>query len=207
MLKLAGELIEGQLADHIARLDAHTYEAFSILRTGGYYTGYGSMAHVTNIALTANRLYCVPFVVPRDITIDRIAIHVYSAGAGGTKARLGIYNDGTNLHPGTLLADLGTVDVDGTGIKAITIDPAQALTKGLYWLALISDGTPSLKGTADTSVTFNILGLNPAGFHYCYPFWQRSSTYNSLSDPCPAMTVASTGADLPAILARVASLD
>ena len=119
MLKLAGELLEGQLADHAADLDAHTKNVLEIVRTGEYYLspshGYGTLTMV------ANRLYARPLVVVRDITIDRLAIEVTSAGAAGTKARLGIYNVGTNLYPGTLILDAGEVAVDATGIKAATI--------------------------------------------------------------------------------------
>lgn len=207
MLKLAGELIEGQLADHIARLDAHTYDVFSILRTGHYYTNPNLTSAATTQALTADRLYCIPLVVCRDFSIDRIAIQVTTAGAAGTKARLGIYENGTNLHPGDLLVDLGTVDVDSTGVKVITISPTQALTKGVYWLAVISDGTPTLKAESYNSLSFYVLGQNPAGFHYTYPFWYAGSSYNGLSDPCPTMTLASAGWNVPIEAVRVASLD
>ncbi len=36
MLKLAGEFIEGQLADHQAALDAHTKNLGEVVRTGEY---------------------------------------------------------------------------------------------------------------------------------------------------------------------------
>ncbi len=95
-------------------------------------------------AIAANRLYAMPCHVSRDLTADRIATQVTSAGGAGTVIRLGIYSDTGANAPGALLIDAGTVAADGaTGVKAVTI--SQALTQALYWLAFISDGTPQLK--------------------------------------------------------------
>ena len=45
---------------------------------------------------------------PRHIDFpDRIAVDIRTAGATNTKARLGIYKNGTNLYPGSLLLDAG----------------------------------------------------------------------------------------------------
>jgi len=180
MLKLAGEFIEGQLADHKALLDAHTKNIFEIARTGEY-MGWG---HATaNTIITANRLYAYPLFIARDLTIDRIAIDIQTAGAGGTKARLGIYNNGTNLYPGTLLDDYGEVAVDTTGIKAITI--SQALTKGLYGIVVVSDGTPILK--ASSAVTHSYwLGIRGTSFGYHQQGWYVAHTYGALPDPFTA---------------------
>ncbi len=64
MLKLAGEVIEGQLADHRVELDAHLAGLFQKLITGQYYLGgYVGGAHTTT-ALTAVRIHAYPFLVP-----------------------------------------------------------------------------------------------------------------------------------------------
>ncbi len=202
MLKLAGELIEGQLADHIARLDAHTYEAFSILRTGEYYVGY-MVGNTISISVTVNRLIAVPLIVSRDMTVDRICIYVQVAGAAGKKARLGIYNNGTNLYPGTLLLDAGEVAIDSTGIKAITIN--QALTKGVYWLAIVcNDGNLDIKGIA------NIFLAPPLSIHDVYHHvsngqWYVAHSYAALPDPFTAGGTLTYGSFLVPV--RVASLD
>ena len=101
MLKLAGELLEGQLADHMARLDAHTRYAYQVFRTGEYMLpsmiGFYSLSQVT---MAANTLYAVPFLTARNMTVDRIAVNVVTL-ADGKKARMGIYEDGVNLYPGS----------------------------------------------------------------------------------------------------------
>ncbi|GAI01197.1 unnamed protein product, partial [marine sediment metagenome] len=54
-------------------------------------------------------LRALPLVVPRDITVDRIAVDIEVAGEAGSKARLGIYRNGANLYPGTLVVDAGEI--------------------------------------------------------------------------------------------------
>jgi hypothetical protein len=181
MLKLAGEFIEGQLADHKEALDAHTKNIFELHRTGEY-LGWG---HATaNIAITANRLYAYPLFIARNLTIDRIAMEVATAGAGGTKVRLGIYNgDGTNLYPGSLLLDAGEVAVDSTGIKTITI--SQALTKGLYWVAMVSDGTPTVKANSNVTRSY-WMGIRGTSYSYHQQGWYVAHTYGALPDPFTA---------------------
>ncbi len=124
---------------HAADLDAHMPDLFQTIRTGEYFLPL-PLYNTSITGLSANRIFATPFFVARDMTIDRLAIQITTAGAGGTVARLGIYNNGTNLYPGTLLLDAGTVAVDAIAVVAATI--SQALTKGLYWLVCVTDGTP-----------------------------------------------------------------
>lgn len=100
---------------------------------------YSSTPHTnrTTAGSTLNQLNFQPLWVPRALTIDRIAVEVTGAGGAGAVQRLGIYSDAAAKdHPGALLLDAGTVDATGTGLLAITIN--QALTAGLYWLAVVS---------------------------------------------------------------------
>jgi len=123
MLKLAGELLEGQLADHIARLDAHSYNIFEKLAVNQYYTSLLATCLYTDsgLTLTADTLYAMPFPVPRTLTIDRLGARV-KTGASGKKIRFGIYNDDGSVNPGSLLLDAGEVDASSAGMKVITID-------------------------------------------------------------------------------------
>lgn len=180
MLKLAGELLEGQLADHIACLDAHIKSPREVFRTGEYMMPFVlSRYTITQTAMVANTLYAVPFLAARDMTVDRIAVYVVTLDSGKS-ARMGIYNDGTNLYPGSLLLDAGEVSVGSAGIKAITID--QSLTKGIYWLVIVSDGTPTVRvlSYADT-----LLGLNSV-HTYGQTGWSVSHSYAALPDPFTA---------------------
>lgn len=201
MLKLAGEFIEGQLADHLAELDAHLKGGITdILRTGEYSHFLPGTIRSATLLLTANVLYAHAFLVPRDITVDRIAVDV-QALAASKSLRLGIYNNGTNLYPGSLLLDAGTVSVNTTGVKAVTID--RALTKGLYWLAMVGDGTPSLDGTYPH---LNVLGHLSTNFAKLNTGWEVAHTYGVLPDP---YTAGGSFSDkvLASIALRIASLD
>lgn len=179
MLKLAGELLAGQLADHEVELDAHIMSPWQELRTGEYHLFVPFITENASGVVAADTIYAVPVTVPRLLTVDRIAIRVAVAAAAGKKARLGIYGDGTNLYPGSLVLDAGEVAVDSTGIKAITID--QPLDKGRYWLALVSDGTPTIYASVDTLVS--PLGLIETSFVASYVYWSVSFTYAALPDP------------------------
>ena len=198
MLKLAGEVLEGQLADHIVRLDAHTRHIHEQLVTGNYYCSLLSIGYAgTSAAITADKLYAIPFPVPRAMTWDRISIYVFTLDAGKS-LRMGIYNDNGSLYPGTLLQDAGEVDVGTTGMKEITID--QSLSKGLYWLAFVSDGTPQFRRSYDF---LNLLGST--GPQSTRAMYYRSFTYAALPDPFGAG--ATEGYEVWRVGMRLASLD
>lgn len=201
MLKLAGELLEGQLADHKIELDAHTRNIQELFRTGHYYTS-GAYYQSVGTMFVNGKLYAVPFSVPRAITIDRIAIEVATAESGKS-IRLGIYKNGTNLYPGELLLDAGTVSGASTGLKAITI--SQPLSKGLYWLVLVSDCTATLK-LRTFYATDIILGHSLAHFWGACGGWSVAQAYGALPDPFTAGGAGTTGNN-PVVGIRPSSLD
>jgi len=197
MLKLAGELIEGQLADHMADLDAHTRNVGEVLKTGVYIDP--NIGVHAAVAVLANKLYAIPFWVPRAMTIDYIAIDV-SALSGGHSCYLGIYNDGTNLYPGTLLIDAGEVSVNTNGLKAAAC--AKSLTKGLYWLAVASEGTPTV---SYLSTRYPILGRLSTNLAVSYNGWKVAHVYAALPDPFTAG--GSLVSDAPLVCPKLVSLD
>jgi len=203
MLKLAGEFTEGQLADHMAELDAHTYSWMQKLKTGEYFLPV-PYETVFTFALTADRIVAVPFVVARSMTIDRLAIEVTAAAVADKVARLGIYNDGTNLYPGSLVKDYGTVTVDSTGIKVAAGD--QALTKGIYWLVIVSDGAPTVRAYIPT---WSILGQPATVFdrNNTNGNWYKAGVGSgALADPFVSGATLYTYYQ-PSILPRLKSLD
>jgi len=194
-----GKEDRGVLAAHIADLDAHTRDIFEEVRTGEYFFPFHG-EHSTS-AIAANRLHAVPFIVPRAMTFDRIGISITAGGAGGSKARLGIYSDGANITPGALLLDAGEVAADGVAVVACVIN--LALTKGLYWPAVVSDDTPTLRSTYSTK---GIMGLK-ADWQLVQGRWHANFAYGVLSgaDPFPGAPTAHY--DCLTIAMRVASLD
>jgi len=129
---LRGDAAWGVPADLFAfrRVNAGD-EAWYTCTTGG----------VTSAALTANRLYAHPFLVTKSLVADRIGISIQVLAGAGKKCRLGIYNN-SNGRPSTLLLDAGEIDANVLNMQAVSI--AQSLPPGLYWLAAVSDGTPTV---------------------------------------------------------------
>lgn len=132
----------------------------------------------TTVALSANTLYGVPFYVPNTTTYTAIVVEVTTL-AGGKSVRLGIYND-SNGTPGTLVLDAGTVSAATTGGKTITI--SQQLTTGWYWLAAVSDGTPSLRALSQSNALPS-LGFTSGTDVTNHVGWSVSFTFAALPSP------------------------
>jgi len=136
------------------------------------------------------------------MTLDRLAIDVTTLSTGG--ARLGIYANGTNLYPGTLVLDAGVVAVTGTGVKMATI--SKSLAKGLYWVVCVCDGTPAISMLAYYGGL--ILGQDPTDFAKNYRGWTVAHTYGALPDPFPVGgALNDSNVARPAVLIRLSSLD
>lgn len=194
-------LIKQLLTDyriHEADKAAHTLNPLETLRTGVYVSTI--IGTIGAGGYSADKIRVSPFIVIRALTIDRIAIEVTAASAGGTKARLGIYKNGVNLYPAELLIDGGEVAVDSNGVKAVAI--SQALTKGIYWLAITCDAAPIIR---DITPAFTFLDIAAANLSTVSIGWTVAAVYAALADPYPA-----GGAVMslpPLILPRIASLD
>ncbi|MBA7708927.1 hypothetical protein ES703_117832 [subsurface metagenome] len=117
--------------------------------------------------------------------------------------RIGIYNNGTNISPSSLLLDAGEVDAGSLGVKTIIVD--QALTKGLYWLALASN---EVYGLRQLNSLFAPIGIDPTNLRAPYVAWYSTFTYGALPDPFPSPSTFSTSNALrQLIFARLKSLD
>jgi hypothetical protein len=135
-------------------------------------------------SLASGRLYYIPMLTTTAITLDRLAIEVTSAGAASTVARLGIYNATTSWQADTLVLDAGTVAVDSTGVKTVTIN--QALAAGRYFLALLGDGSPTVRMVRGGQ---EFMGLAPALGTGPFPGdWRAVQAYGALPTPGPAAT-------------------
>jgi len=176
MIKLAGELIEGQLAEHVNDLGAHTQNPFEEVITGQYSNVLVNLDTSVK-TLVADHLYATPYLAARPITVDRIAVEIKTAAAGKS-ARLGIYRNGTNMYPGVLVLDCGTISCGTTGVKEIVID--QQLPKGLYWLAIVSNGAPQIEQALLVSKFLGVIGNNYSSY---YVGWDVAQAYGALPDP------------------------
>ncbi|GAI91501.1 unnamed protein product [marine sediment metagenome] len=191
------------ITTHQAELDAHTRNIYSVLRTGEYFTPFPVYGSTVSHGVWTDRLTAFPFPVPRDLTIDRLAVQVTTTVAGGL-ARLGIYNNTGNLIPGSLLLDAGEVDASTLGVKTIVVD--QALAKGLYWLALATNN--NAYGLRELSNLFVPIGIDETAFGKIRPVWFSAFVYAALPDPFPAVsTFSSSSAAFQLVFARLKSLD
>ena len=201
MLKLAGELLEGQLAEHVADLDAHTRNPFEEIITGQYSNVLVNLDTSVK-TLVADHLYATPYMAARSLTVDRIAVEIKTA-AVDKSARLGIYRNGTNMYPGALVLDCGTINCGTTGVKEIVID--QQLSKGLYWLVIVSDGAPQIEQALVVSKFLGIIGNNYSSY---YVGWDVSQAYGALPDPFTiGGSLVQNVTRVPYIVLRPGSLD
>ena len=184
---------------HTIDLDAHTYNKLEKLAPGQYFTNtFGDMKWQTDpTTLTVNRLYAYPFVVARKMTFDRIAVMVTTLAAGAS-ARLGIYNSDADLKPSSLVLDAGEISVASTGLIAASIN--QQLAGGLYWLGLVTDGTPE---TYRYYLRPTPMGLDASLAWLCAVY--VAHVYGALPDPFGAAGVSTS--PNPVMFLRVASLD
>lgn len=130
----------------------YTYMDYAPAR---YYMGAGANPNTGTVALSANTIYFVPFEVRKATTWTKIGAEVTTAAAAGKSIRLAIYSNSGGL-PRALLLDAGTVLADTTGIKEITI--GDFLDVGIYWLAIQSDGTPTVRSAGSNATMFAFLG-------------------------------------------------
>jgi hypothetical protein len=92
-------------------------------------------------AFTLNTAFATPLFLPSSFTADRIGIWCQTAETAAF-VRLGIYSNGSNDRPDSLIVDAGQVDCTATtGAKLATI--SQALTLGIVWLVAVPQGASS----------------------------------------------------------------
>lgn len=135
------------IADRRPRIGIPLGGPSRLWRASYYYTNAETPPDGTNLTLTADTLYAIPFTIARDQAVDRIAVEVTTL-SGGSSVRLGLYAEHATTRglPGDLLEDLGTISGATTGIKALTISGGRRLPPGLYFVAVIaSDGTVAFR--------------------------------------------------------------
>jgi hypothetical protein len=114
----------------------------------------GQGSNVGSNAPDANFLWCWPFNL--SLTGVYSGICWYANASGGTKWRGGVYQVGTNGLPGVLLAT--TADITpATGQNNTSFSANVFLTRGMYYLGYIADGSNTFK--APTQYAYQPMGL------------------------------------------------
>ena len=110
----------------------------------------------------------LPIYLPA-CTVDRIAIRTGSLFSGTSSVRIGIYNNGTNNVPTTVLLDAGTVSCTAAStIYQITVSQTIS-TAGWYWLVF---------RTATAATTNSYTAASSTVFAF-----QQSSSSVGISEP------------------------
>jgi hypothetical protein len=119
-----------------------------LLATGLRVCPYATTAtSTTTLGMTNNTSYWIPFAVNIRTTVSAISINVTTASTSSSQT-VGIYNSNlTNLYPNTLLESV-TLATTTTGVITGTLTTAITLTPGIYWIALASNGAPTLTALA-----------------------------------------------------------
>jgi hypothetical protein len=103
----------------------------------------------TSNALGTGILRLQPWVVPINITITAIGAEVSSSGDAGCKFRIGLYNDGGQCFPTTLVQDFGTIAGDSATLQMITLGTPLSINAGLYWIGgavqLVTANQPTMR--------------------------------------------------------------
>lgn len=146
-------------------------------------------------AMTANRIGMTPIYVPRTRQYTTYAV-VLTATAGTSIIRVGLYSTVTPngyLQPNAKL-DEGATTIDAstatgsTGLKTVAFTANQTLKPGWYFLASVSDGTPSVQRTSSAiglGARFSGSGVTMSGAKYrdagasTLPSDESAQTYTS----------------------------
>ena len=149
---------------------------------------------LTTLTLTTNRIYYIPFVPEKTITVNSLAIEVTTASAG--TGQVGIYNSNANYRPNSLLGYI-SIDTGTTGVKSGNV--SISLTAGnLYWLAIINTSAAVIRGVA-VGGNKNILGIATGTSAFNTHYFQAGS--DELLPSTANATTNATGT-VPAIYIR-----
>lgn len=155
-------------------------------RPNSWHTPSISPTHQT-VAVSANTMFFIPFVVIDTLTITDIGYNVTLVGTT-TLARCGIYSSNASNEPSVLLADSGNLGVT-LGSKSVTLGTPLVLTAGLYWTAYVQNGTGSVTGCTNLAIP-NVFGnsiITGTGINA----YSKVVTYGALPNPVTALTNSS----------------
>jgi hypothetical protein len=172
----------------------HTFHSFKPRPPGitEYQVPYAVGATAgTTLALTANRVYWIPFTVPRKVNIIQLAINVTTAAAG--THHVGIYASDYYWYPtGAPLIGV-SFDAGSTGVKTASVN--LVLQPGIYWFAWAAGSGATVRAVALAACASLGLGNLGTANTTCY-----FTTGSTLPNPAPASGYSVVaGSALPAI--------
>jgi hypothetical protein len=104
---------------------------------------YGPVCSQSTVTAISNREYALPFEVTESKAPQALGMRVNTAGTSGGNVRMGIRADNGGV-PGTLVVDAGTVTIDTTGDRTVTIFNPPTLAPGMYWLTYVFESVATM---------------------------------------------------------------
>ncbi|XAI95736.1 hypothetical protein [Dolichospermum phage Dfl-JY23] len=125
-------------------------EIEQIIADSGFWISLNpDVSTLSNGSFSANNLRLSIIHVKRSVTIDGIGLNVTTA-ATGALSKIGLYTNGSDNKPGSLITTLGEIDCSVAGQNSLTISN-YTIEPGLYWCALVNN----------LSISFpNLAGIN-----------------------------------------------
>lgn len=111
----------------------------------------GSVASA-DVALTADLAMATPVYVPHRVTLASFGCTVVTAGAAGTKARIGLYPFVAGAL-GPKMAECAEFAVDSTGDKTGAVAGSVVIEAGMYALLINSSGAPVIQWNVDYTLS------------------------------------------------------
>ena len=157
-------------------------------KKGNYYRAGNSTGSSTIYVPTINYMFSQIMCFSEEITIDRLAIYVSTAGAAGSVARMGLYADDGALHPGQLIYGSGEIDTTATGQKtAVPPSPIVIAKATPFWTCFLC-GVASPKPISSNNYCLSALGTANTGAGWLFNGFYVNQAYGALpaTHPHPA---------------------
>ena len=171
---------------------------------GGRYHLAGTVAAVQdntrNFAVTADKLYALPFLVTKTVRVNRLATYTQSGETGN--GRMGVYHSGQDVIPTRLVKGSGSVAVGSTA-NYHDFDPPFSLHRGLYWIVAVFSGTPTMHRIPyEQGVAWEILGRT-IGISTAFSIgWEATHSFAALPVVYPSAGLAGVR-DVPIMWVRL----
>lgn len=116
--------------------------------------------NLSTLGLTANRMYCVPFVLAKSLLFVNFALSVTAFAAGAAFAAVYSNTVVSGLsRPGAKLFESSSLDVGGSNADKVSSGTGGTLVAGtVYWLALTSSSAATIRAV-DVAALAPMLGF------------------------------------------------
>ena len=115
--------------------------------SGRFYASQHARAVGGAVAMTANRLYCVPYMLARPGLFSAMAVSVTTGAAG--VLRMALAADNGAGRPGAVIQEPVTdADTTSAGNALCPFAQPRWIPAGVWWLLLCFSGAPSVRGTS-----------------------------------------------------------